>query len=186
VEERLMPDEAHSSRSSTATTQMKLLEAWWFSGGNTKTHGMCAASSAPRPAGAPAPRRSCRATPVSAWGLVRPHVTSDIEMFVQSMASLMGVPGPKLMDEERYTQDFFGVSPPTFVTPDTKANAHLQKYSVQNAQLFHFVNFRRPHLLDLIMQSLWIKTQSSPLEAPYFSCVPYLMGDGQALRIRSG
>ena len=32
------------------------------------------------------------------------------------------------------------------------------------------------------MQSLFIKTQSSPLEAPYFSCVPYLLGEGQAMQ----
>ena len=32
------------------------------------------------------------------------------------------------------------------------------------------------------MQSLWIKTQSSPFEAPYFSCVPYLLGEGQAMQ----
>jgi len=31
------------------------------------------------------------------------------------------------------------------------------------------------------MQGLWIKTQSSPFEAPYFSDVPYLMGEGQAM-----
>jgi hypothetical protein len=36
-------------------------------------------------------------------------------------------------------------------------------------------------VFDLIMQSLYIKTQSSPFEAPYFSCVPYLMGEGQAM-----
>src|SRR6185369_15141429 len=33
-----------------------------------------------------------------------------------------------------------------------------------------------------IMQGLFIKTQSSPFEAPYFSCVPYLMGEGQAMQ----
>ena len=32
------------------------------------------------------------------------------------------------------------------------------------------------------MQGLWVKTQSSPFEAPYFSCVPYLLGDGQAMQ----
>jgi len=95
---------------------------------------------------------------------------------------LMGVPGQKLMDEEQFTQDMFGVSPPTFVTPDTKANAQLQIESLKNAQIFYFLNFHRPHLLDLIMQGLWIKTQSSPLEAPYFSCVPYLLGEGQAMQ----
>ena len=32
------------------------------------------------------------------------------------------------------------------------------------------------------MQGLWIKTQSSPFEAPYFGCVPYLLGEGQAMQ----
>ena len=53
---------------------------------------------------------------------------------------------------------------------------------MKNAQVFHFVNLVRPHVLDLIMQGLWIKTQSSPFEAPYFSCVPYLLGEGQAMQ----
>ena len=53
---------------------------------------------------------------------------------------------------------------------------------MKNASIFYFVNFHRSHVLDLIMQSLWIKTQSSPFEAPYFSCVPYLLGEGQAMQ----
>ena len=53
---------------------------------------------------------------------------------------------------------------------------------MKNAQIFYFVNLHRPHMLDLIMQGLWIKTQSSPFEAPYFSCVPYLLGEGQAMQ----
>src|SRR5437763_2428085 len=95
---------------------------------------------------------------------------------------LMGVPGAKLMDEEKSTLDMFGVSTPTFVTADTKSNAHLQQWSVKNAQTFHFLNFQQPHVLDMIMQGLWTKTQSSPFEAPYFSCVPYLLGEGQAMQ----
>ena len=86
------------------------------------------------------------------------------------------------MDEEKYTQDMFGVSTPTFVTPDAKANAQLQIESLKNAQIFYFLNLQRPHVLDLIMQALCIKTQSSPFEAPYFSCVPYLLGEGQAMQ----
>jgi len=113
-----------------------------------------------------------------------PYVTPDIDDvgFMSISIKLMGVPGPKLMDEEKFTQDFFGVSTPTFVTCDVRSNAHLQKWSLQNAQIFHFLNFRQPHVLDGIMQNLWIKTQSSPLEAPYFSCVPYLHGEGQAMQ----
>src|SRR4029453_16008033 len=54
--------------------------------------------------------------------------------------------------------------------------------SLKNASIFYFLNFHRPHVLDFIMQGLWIKTQSSPFEAPYFSCVPYLLGEGQAMQ----
>ena len=32
------------------------------------------------------------------------------------------------------------------------------------------------------MQLLWTKTQTSPLEGDYFSCVPYLLGEGQAMQ----
>jgi hypothetical protein len=113
-----------------------------------------------------------------------PYITPDIDDvgFMSISIKLMGVPGPKLMDDEKFTLDMFGVSTPTFVTPDTKANAQLQTESLKNAQIFYFLNFHRPHILDLIMQSLWIKTQSSPFEAPYFSCVPYLLGEGQAMQ----
>ena len=114
----------------------------------------------------------------------RPYITPDIDDvgFMSISIKLMGVPGPKLMDEEKFTQDMFGVSTPTFVTPDVKANAQLQIESLKNAQIFYFLNLHRSHVLDLIMQSLWIKTQSSPFEAPYFSCVPYLLGEGQAMQ----
>jgi hypothetical protein len=32
------------------------------------------------------------------------------------------------------------------------------------------------------MQGLWARTQTSPLETSYWSCVPYLLGEGQAMR----
>ena len=113
-----------------------------------------------------------------------PYITPDIDDvgFMSISIKLMGVPGTKLLDDEKFTQDMFGVSTPTFVTPDTRANSQLQHWSYKNAQLFHFLNFAHPHVLDLIMQSLWIKTQSSPLEGEYFSCVPYLLGEGQAMQ----
>jgi hypothetical protein len=113
-----------------------------------------------------------------------PYVTPDIEDvgFMSISIKLMGVPGPKLMDEEKSTQDMFGVSTPTFVTPNTRANAQLQHWSLKNAQVFYFLNFREPHTLDSIMQLLWTKTQTSPLESEYFSCVPYLLGEGQAMQ----
>ena len=113
-----------------------------------------------------------------------PYITPDIDDvgFMSISIKLMGVPGSKLMEEEKFTLDMFGVSTPTFVTPDTRANAQLQKESLKNAQIYYFLNLKRSHVLDLIMQSLWIKTQSSPFEAPYFSCVPYLLGEDRAMQ----
>ena len=193
AEEKLMPDEEKylDSIISSFTDQMNLL--WkpgaFERGGNTKTHGIVRGELIVHD-GLPTKFRHgifAQPKPYRAW--VRfsgpgPYITPDIEDvgFMSISIKLMGVPGPKLLDDEKFTQDMFGVSTPTFVTPDTKANAQLQIESVKNAQIFYFLNFHRPHVLDLIMQSLWIKTQSSPFEAPYFSCVPYLLGEGQAMQ----
>lgn len=193
AEEKLMPGEEEylDSIISSFTKQMQLL--WkpgaFERGGNTKTHGMVRGEFVVHDGLPAALRHGIYAQPKTYRAWVRfsgpgPYITPDIEDvgFMSISIKLMGVPGPKLMDDEKFTQDMFGVSTPTFVTPDTKANAQLQIESVKNAQIFYFLNFHRPHVLDLIMQSLWIKTQSSPFEAPYFSCVPYLLGEGQAMQ----
>jgi hypothetical protein len=36
--------------------------------------------------------------------------------------------------------------------------------------------------LDAMMQGLWARTQTSPLETVYWSCVPYLLGEGRAMQ----
>ena len=158
-------------------------------GGNTKTHGVVRGEFVVHDGLPPAFRHGIFERPRVFPVWVRfsgpgPDVTPDIDDvgFMSISIKLMGVPGPKLMDEEKFTQDMFGVSTPTFVTPDTRANAQLQLESVKNAQIFYFFNLGRSHVLDFIMQALWLKTQSSPFEAPYFSCVPYLLGDGQAMQ----
>jgi hypothetical protein len=95
---------------------------------------------------------------------------------------LMGVPGTKLLDDERYTQDLLGVCTPTFVTPDTRANAKLQAQILAGTPLFYFCDPSDPHVLDALMQSLWSKTQRNPLGVRYYSCVPYLLGEGRAMQ----
>lgn len=95
---------------------------------------------------------------------------------------LMGVPGPKLSPDEKQTQDFLGISAPTFTTPDVVANVDLQRQVGAGTPLFYFLDPRKSHLMDLIMQGLYSRTQSNPLEASYFSCVPYLLGEGQAMQ----
>jgi len=171
--------------------QMKLLwkPGGFERGGNTKTHGIVRGEFIVHDNLPAELRHGIYAQPHTYRAWVRfsgpgPYITPDIDDvgFMSISIKLMGVPGPKLMEDEKFTQDMFGVSPPTFVTPDVFANAQLQIESVKNAQIFYFVNLHRHHVLDLIMQTLWIKTQSGPLEAPYFSCVPYLLGEGQAMQ----
>ncbi len=193
AEERPLPDEdAHlQSIISTFEKQMRLLwkPGGFERGGNTKTHGIVRGEFVVHDNLPAELRHGIYAEPRTYRAWVRfsgpgPYVTPDIEDvgFMSISIKLMGVPGPKLMDEEEFTQDMTGVSTPTFVTPDTRANAQLQIESLKNAQIFYFLNFHRSHVLDLVMQSLWIKTQSSPFEAPYFSCVPYLLGEGRAMQ----
>jgi hypothetical protein len=193
AEEKPSPDEEVYLDSIISSFEKQMRGLWkpggFERGGNTKTHGIVRGEfivhddlPAELRHGIFAQTRTYRAwVRFSGPG---PYITPDIEDvgFMSISIKLMGVPGPKLMDEEKFTQDMFGVSTPTFVTPDTRANAQLQIESLKNAQIFYFINFHRPHLLDFLMQSLWIKTQSSPFEAPYFSCVPYLLGEGQAMQ----
>ena len=193
AEERVQPDEEASLQSIIDTFREQMRGLWkpggFERGGNTKTHGIVRAEFIVHDGLPPQFRHGIYAQPKTYRAWVRfsgpgPYVTPDIDDvgFMSISIKLMGVPGPKLMDEEKFTQDMFGVSTPTFVTPDTRANAQLQRESLKNASIFYFLNFHRPHVLDFIMQGLWTKTQSSPFEAPYFSCVPYLLGEGRAMQ----
>jgi hypothetical protein len=193
AEERELPDEEALVNSIIDSFQKQMRLLWkpggFERGGNTKTHGIVRAEFTVLD-NLPTELRYgiyARAQTFRAW--VRfsgpgPYITPDIDDvgFMSMSIKLMGVPGPKLMEEEKFTQDMTGVSTATFVTPDVRANAQLQLESVKNTQIFYFLNLHNHHVLDLIMQGLYIKTQSSPFEAPYFSCVPYLLGDGQAMQ----
>lgn len=193
AEERPLPDEEAFVNSIIDSFQNQMRLLWkpggFERGGNTKTHGIVRSEFTVHEDIPPQLRHGIYAQPqtFSAW--VRfsgpgPYITPDIDNvgFMSMSIKLMGVPGPKLMDEEKFTQDMTGVSTATFVTPNVKANAQLQLESLKNTQIFYFLNLHNSHVLDLIMQSLFIKTQSSPLEAPYYSCVPYLLGEGQAMQ----
>jgi len=193
AEERLLPDEEGFTDSIVRSFTRQMTDLWkpggFERGGNTKTQGIVRGEFTVHDDIPDHMKRGIYARPQTFRAWVRfsgpgPYVTPDIDDvgFMSISIKLMGVPGPKLMDEESHTLDMFAVSTPTFVTPDTRANAALQRESVKNAQIFYFVNLHSPHILDLVMQSLFIKTQSSPFEAPYFSCVPYLMGEGQAMQ----
>ena len=193
AEERPLPDEEAQLDSIIDSFEKQMRLLWqpgrFERGGNTKTHGIVRGEFIVHDNLPAELRHGIYAQPHTYRSWVRfsgpgPYITPDIDDvgFMSISIKLMGVPGPKLMEEEKFTQDMFGVSTPTFVTPDTEANAQLQIESLKNTQIYYFLNFHRSHVLDFIMQGLWIKTQSSPFEAPYFSCVPYLLGEGQAMQ----
>ncbi len=194
AEERAQPDEEAHLDDIIASFDAQIHRLWnpghAERGGNTKTHGIVRSEVTIRDDLPETMRHGIFAEPgrtYAAW--VRyagpgPYVPADIDDvgFMSMSIKLMGVPGPKLLEQEKNTQDFLGISTPTFVTPDTRANAKLQRWSYKNAQIYYFLNFRESHILDSIMQLLWTKTQTSPLEGDYFSCVPYLLGEGQAMQ----
>jgi len=193
AEERIAPDEEASLQAiiDTFTAQMRGLwkPGYFERGGNTKTFGIVRAEFIVLDDLPEAIRRGIFAEPRTYRAWVRysgpgPYITPDIDDvgFMSMSIKLMGVPGPKLMDDEQHTQDLLGTSVPTFVCPNTRTNARLQTWSLKNAPLFYFVDPRESHAVDGVMNLLWTKTQSSPLECQYFSCVPYLLGDGQAMQ----
>jgi len=95
---------------------------------------------------------------------------------------LMGVPGEKLLDDERATQDFTGISCPTFTTPNIVENLKLQKQIYARTPVFYFIKPFHSHFLDMTMQGIYARMNRSPLEVRYWSCVPYLLGEGQAMK----
>jgi hypothetical protein len=157
--------------------------------GNTKTHGLVRGVLTihdPLPANL---RRGLFAAPKAYRCWVRfsgpgPHIEPDINDvgFVSISVKVMGVEGQKLWDDEKYTQDFAAVCTPTFVTPDVKANARLQYWSRRHMPTWYFLNPRSSHILDMLMQALWNETQTNPLGATFYSCVPYLLGPDQAMQ----
>jgi len=157
-------------------------------GGNTKTHGVLQAQFIVRD-DVPAHMRHGvfkEAKTFPAW--VRfsgpgPDMPKDIDDvgFVSCAIKLMGVPDQKLGEDEEGTQDFISVCTPTFVTPDINSNAWLQVHVLRGTPVFYFFTTGFSHFLDFLMQGLWNETQTSPFEARYWSCVPYLLGPGQAM-----
>ncbi len=157
--------------------------------GNTKTHGLVRATVTIRDGLPEHMRRGVFATTRSYPAWVRfsgpgPYEPADIDDvgFCSMAVKLTDVPGPKLMDEEKYTQDLIAVCTPTFVTPDTKANARLQYWSLLDMPLYYFFDPRDSHIRDFFMQALWNETIFNPLGHRFWSCVPYLLGEGQAMQ----
>jgi hypothetical protein len=192
AEEREQPDEGQYLQAITDRMAEYMREHYqpgnFQRAGNTKTHGIIRAELIIRDDLPPQFKRGVFAAPNTYRAWVRfagpgPNSPSDIDdVGVLSCAiKLMGVPGPKLLDDEKFTQDFLTITTPTFTTPNTRANAVLQGWILKGTPFYYFIDPRDSHYLDTLMQGLWSKTQSNPLGERYWSCVPYLLGEGQAM-----
>ena len=193
AEEKLLDDEERYTRE-IIDEIAKFMRENWLPGavqrfGNTKTYGVVRASFKV-PADLPAHlRHGIFAEPAtfSAWVRLAgpgPYAPPDLQDYGQCSIGikLMGVDGPKLIDDERATQDLILVSPASFVTPDVRENSKLQRHVRAKRSVFYFVNPFDTHLLASAMQFLYSPVHSSPLETRYYSNVPFLLGDGQAVQ----
>jgi hypothetical protein len=158
-------------------------------GGNTKTYGLVKASFEVL-ANLPAElRQGLFAAPraYDAWvrfagpGPLAPPDIDDNGVLSFSI-KVMGVDGPKLAEDEQYTQDFTALSAPTFPTPNLPEIIKLERRILDGTPALYFLDPRDSHILDLLMQGLFARANANPLELNYYSCVPYLHGEGQAVK----
>jgi hypothetical protein len=112
-----------------------------------------------------------------------PYAPPDLEDLGQCSVAIkvMGVDGPKLLDDESGTQDLILVSPASFVTPNIHENAKMQRWVRAKAPLVYAIKPGDSHILHLLMQLLYSPMHANPLEVQYYSNVPFLLGQGQAV-----
>jgi hypothetical protein len=188
AEERTLPNEEAATDSIIEAFATYMRQHYrpgeYERGGNTKTHGVVRADFIVHDDVPPELRQGIFAKPKAYKAWVRfagpgPDMPKDIDDvgFVSCSIKVIGVDGPKLMEDEKTTQDFIMVSTPAFVTPDIASNALLQAYMLRGTPILYFLTTGLQHFLDFIMQGLWNETQTSTLEARYWSCVPYLLGE---------
>jgi hypothetical protein len=193
ADERELPGEATATASIIAAmsrfTETTYAHAHAERAGNTKTYGVARAELTVADDLPEHLRHGLFAEPATYRAFVRfagPGPTAPPDLRDNAIMSIgvkvLGVAGPKLLDEESSTQDLLGISAPTFTTPDVVQNAILQQEIGNQTPLLYFIRPSHPHLADLIMQGLYAATVASPLQVGYDSCVPFLLGEGQAVR----
>lgn len=94
---------------------------------------------------------------------------------------LMNVPGAKLLDDEKHTQDLCSVGSPTSPTASVLDCAQRERWRRRQMPLFYFVDPCRQRLLELLMHTLYCEPARSPLERRYYGVGPLLLGQGQAM-----
>jgi hypothetical protein len=192
AEEKVLPHEERFIQSTIEEISLFTRENWLPGSaqrfGNTKTFGVVRGEFSVFPDLPPHLRHGlfAEARTYPAW--VRfsgpgPYAPPDLEDLGQCSVGVkvMGVEGPKLLDEERATQDLILVTPASFVTPNIRENADLQRWVRAKAPIGYFLNPFSRHPIHMLMQLLYSPMQSNPLEIQYYSNVPFLLSEGQAV-----
>jgi len=193
AEERPLPEEESYVQAIidelTAFTRENWLPGSAQRFGNTKTFGVVRGEFTVLPDLPEQLRQGLFAAPATYPAWVRfsgpgPYAPPDLEDLGQCSVGIkvMGVEGPKLAGDESATQDLILVSPASFVTPDIRENARLQRWVRAKAPLGYLLDPPGRHLLHLAMQLLYSPMHTSPLEVQYYSNVPFLLGEGRAVQ----
>lgn len=199
AEEKLQPREAEITRDITETMKRFLQREYQAKGriaeraGNTKTYGLVRGEfrvnqDLPESLQVGLFKAGQQYPAYVRFGGPGPRVVPDPEDngILSIGIKLMGVPGPKLLDDEKFTVDFSGISSPSFTTPNIQENVKLQKQIGLGTPAWYFLNPLDSHYLDMVMQGLYARLHANPLELTYHSCVPYLFGqvNGQPRAIK--
>jgi hypothetical protein len=192
AEERLLPDEDELTGEIADNLSAFLRQTYPHGNaeraGNTKTYGVVRAELTVLDGLPERLRRGVFAEPRTFRAWVRfagPGPGTPPDMKDNGILSigikLMGVEGAKLIDDERRTQDFTGLTSPTFTTPNVRENAKLQRQLRAGWPTLYYLNPFDSHYRDAAMQGLYARVNANPLEARYWSCASFLLGEGQAM-----
>jgi hypothetical protein len=105
---------------------------------------------------------------------------------------LLGVPGDKILDEEKHeqTQDFLMINHPAFFVKDAVQYAQFVQSDAMDNPVGFFIGLKDPrdwHLRGLTVASAILgQSITSPLETTYWSMTPYRLGpEVQAVKYRA-
>jgi hypothetical protein len=189
AEEKMQPNEKQNTRNIETLMSRFLKKEYRDTGkiaeraGNTKTYGLVKATftinqDLPKHLQTELFKAGKRYPAYVRFGGPGPRVVPDPKDngILSIGIKLMSVPGKKLLDDEKFTVDFSGISSPSFTTPNVQENIKLQQQIGRGTAAWYFLNPFDSHYLDMVMQGLYARLHANPLELSYYSCVPYLYG----------
>jgi hypothetical protein len=95
---------------------------------------------------------------------------------------VMGVGGDKLIENEQQTQDFLLISTNVEAVRTSKEFLKVVEASLAGNPLNYFLNPSDLHIKEFMVAAASKKHHTSPLDIRYWSTVPYLFGERQAVK----